>query len=186
MSKQIKLWFTLFPFSHQTIQSSASDWGAAAFGPLGLVHMCPLMYLVPLPLFNQFIMLSVGLYSIRSGPSTLILTRLDKASCFMLVLAVVLILLTELKPLSPVADPGPLMLGVLDRWTPTANVLQTQIPQISFHIELFPLEAKDSISLYTTPLSIWPSGFRGVPFLLFKIANVPSEWSIWTPGACLG
>ena len=24
MSKQIKLWFTLFPFSHQTIQSSAS------------------------------------------------------------------------------------------------------------------------------------------------------------------
>ena len=93
----------------------------------------------------------------------------------MLVLAVVLILLTELKPLSPVADPGPLMLGVLDRWTPTANALQTQIPQISFHIELCPLEAKDSISVYTTPLSIWPSGFRGVPFLLFKIANVPSE-----------
>ena len=99
MSKQIKLWFTLFPFSHQTIQSSASDWGAAAFGPLGPVHMCPIMCLVPLPLFNQFIMLSLGLYSIRSGPSTWILTRLDKASCFMLVLAVVLILLTELKPL---------------------------------------------------------------------------------------
>ena len=49
------------------------------------------------------------------------------------------------------ADPGPLMLGVLDRWTPTVNILQAQIAQISFHI--------DSISLYTTPLSIWLSGF---------------------------
>ena len=68
--------------------------------------MCPLMCLVPLPLFNQFIMLSVGLYSIRSGPSTLILSRLDKASCFMLVLAVVLLLLTELKPLSHSAVVG--------------------------------------------------------------------------------
>ena len=106
MSKQIKLWFTLFPFSHQTIQSSASDWGAAAFGPLGPVHVCPLMCVVPLPLFNQFIMLSGGLYSIRSGHSTLILTRLDKASCFMLVLAVVLILLTELKPFSHSAVVG--------------------------------------------------------------------------------
>ena len=64
--------------------------------------MCPLMCLVPLPLFNQFIMLSVGLYSIRSGPSTL----LDKASCYMLVLAVVLILLSELKPLSHSAVVG--------------------------------------------------------------------------------
>ena len=26
-----------------------------------------------------------------------------------------------------VADPGPLMLGVLDRWTPTVNILQAQI-----------------------------------------------------------
>ena len=68
-----------------------------------------------------------------------------------------------------VADPGPLMLGVLDRWTPTANVLQTQIPQNSFHIELCPLEAKDSISLYTTPLSIWPSGFRVVFFFIFVV-----------------
>ena len=86
-----------------TIPFQPSDYSvicAAAFGPLGPVHMCLLMCLVPLPLFNQFIMLSVGLYSIRSGPSTLILTRLDKASCFMLVLAVILILLTELKPLS--------------------------------------------------------------------------------------
>ena len=69
--------------------------------------------------------------------------------------------------MTSVADPGPLMLGVLDRWTPTANVLQTQIPQISFHIELCPLEAKDSISLYTTPLSIWPSGFRVFFFFHF-------------------
>ena len=86
-----------------TIPFQPSDYSvicAAAFGPLGPVHMCLLMCLVPLPLFNQFIMLSVGLYSRRSGPSTLILTRLDKASCFMLVLAVILILLTELKPLS--------------------------------------------------------------------------------------
>ena len=59
-----------------------------------------------------------------------------------------------------VADPGPLMLGALDRWTPTVNVLQTLIAQVSFHIELCSIEARDSISLYTTPLSIWLSGFR--------------------------
>ena len=47
----------------------------------------------------------------------------------------------------PVADPGPLMLGVLDRWTPTVNILQTQIAHISFHIELCPIEARYSISL---------------------------------------
>ena len=58
-----------------------------------------------------------------------------------------------------VADPGPLMLGVLDRWIPTVNILQTQIAQISFHIELCPIEARYSISLYITPLSIWLSGF---------------------------
>ena len=58
------------------------------------------------------------------------------------------------------------MLGVLDRWTPTVNVLQTLIAQISFHIELCPIEARDSISLYTTPLSIWPSGFRDVFFFI--------------------
>ena len=76
-----------------------------------------------------------------------------------------------------VADPGPPLLGVLDRWTPTVNVLQTRIAQISYHIELCPVKAKDSISLYTTPLSIWPSGFRDFffHFILFKIANVPSE-----------
>ena len=28
------------------------------------------------------------------------------------------------------------------------------------YIELCPIEARGSISLYTTPLSIWPSGFR--------------------------
>ena len=64
----------------------------------------------------------------------------------------------------PVADPGPLMLGVLDIWTPTVNVLQTQIAQTSFHIELCSIEARDSISLYTTPLGIWPSGFRDFCF----------------------
>ena len=76
-----------------------------------------------------------------------------------------------------VADPGPLMLGVLDWWTPTVNVLQTLITQISFHIELYPIEARDSISLYTTPLSIWPSGFRDFffHFNLSKKANVPDE-----------
>ena len=63
-----------------------------------------------------------------------------------------------------VADPGPLMLGVLGRWTPTVNVLQTLIAQISFHIEMCPIEAKNSISLYTSPLSIWPSDFRGFFF----------------------
>ena len=38
---------------------------------------------------------------------------------------------------STVADPGPLMMGVLDRWTPTVN------------IELCPIEARYSISLYS-------------------------------------
>ena len=47
----------------------------------------------------------------------------------------------------PVADPGPLMLGVLDRWTPTVNVIQTLIAQINFHIEQCPIEARDPISL---------------------------------------
>ena len=77
----------------------------------------------------------------------------------------------------PVADPGPLMLGVLDRWTPTVNVLQTLIVQISFHIEQCPIKARDPISLYTTPLSIWPSGFRDFFFILFclKKTNVPGE-----------
>ena len=56
------------------------------------------------------------------------------------------------------ADPGPLMLGVLDRWTPTVNILLTLVAQISFHIELRPIEARYFISLYTTPLSIWLSG----------------------------
>ena len=74
-----------------------------------------------------------------------------------------------------VADPGPLMLGVLDGWTPKVNILQTQIAQISFHIELCPIEARYSISLYTTPLSIWLSGFRDFfQLILFKKANVPS------------
>ena len=41
-----------------------------------------------------------------------------------------------------VADSGPLMLGVLDRWTPTVNVLHTLISQISFHIELCPIDAR--------------------------------------------
>ena len=52
------------------------------------------------------------------------------------------------------------MLGVLDRWTPTVNILLTLIAQISFHIELCPIEAMYSISLYSTPLSTWLSGFR--------------------------
>ena len=76
-----------------------------------------------------------------------------------------------------VADPGPLMLGVLDRWTPTVNVLQTLIALISFHIELCLIEARGPISLYITHLSIWPSGFRDFffHFILFKKANVPAS-----------
>ena len=71
------------------------------------------------------------------------------------------------------ADPGPLMLGVLDRWTPTVNVLQTLIAQISLHIELCPIETRGSISLYITPLSIWPSGFRDFfSFYLFKTGMI--------------
>ena len=84
------------------------------------------------------------------------------------------------RPESTVADPGPLMLGVLDRWTPTVNILQAQIAQISFHIELCPTEARYSISLYTTPLSIWLSGFRDFFFNLFclKKATVSDALSI--------
>ena len=70
-----------------------------------------------------------------------------------------------------VADPGPLMLGVLDRWTPTVNILLTLIAQISFHIELCPIEARYSISLYTTHLSIWLSGFRDFFFDLFCLKS---------------
>ena len=58
------------------------------------------------------------------------------------------------------------MLGVLDRWTPTVNVLHTLIAQISFRIEVCPIEARGSISLYITHLSIWPSSFRDF-FILF-------------------
>ena len=74
------------------------------------------------------------------------------------------------------ADPGPLMLGVLDRCTPTANILLTLIAQISFHIELCSREERYSISLYTTPLSIWLSGFRDFfsQFILFKKAMSPT------------
>ena len=66
------------------------------------------------------------------------------------------------------------MLGLLDRWTPTLNVSQTLIAQISFHIELCPIEERDLFSLYTTPLSNWPSGFRYIFFWFIK-ANVPGE-----------
>ena len=68
------------------------------------------------------------------------------------------------------------MLGVLDKWTPTVNILQTQIAQISFHIEMCPIEARYSISLYTTPLSIWLSGFRDFfQFILFKKQLSPAR-----------
>ena len=43
------------------------------------------------------------------------------------------------------------MLGVLDRWTPTVNVLQTLIAQISFHIELCPLEAETQLAYIPLP-----------------------------------
>ena len=75
------------------------------------------------------------------------------------------------------ADPGPLMLGVLDRWTPTVIVLQTLIAQISFHVELCPTEARGSISLYITPLIIWPSGFRDFFFILFCLKKQMSPAS---------
>ena len=58
-------------------------------------------------------------------PSTLILTRLDKASCFMLVLAVVLILLTELKPLSHSAVVGEIV----------SNIAQIH-KKIKYHLNL--------------------------------------------------
>ena len=77
--------------------------------------------------------------------------------------------------LSSVADLGPLMLGVLERWTPTVNILLTLIAQINFHIELCPIEARYSISLYTTPLSIWLSGFRDFfQVILFKKQMFPT------------
>ena len=75
----------------------------------------------------------------------------------------------------PVADPGPLMLGVLDTWTPTVNtcILQTLIAQTSLHIKLCTIEARDPISLYRSPeqLAFW--FLRKNLFILFKKANVP-------------
>ena len=73
----------------------------------------------------------------------------------------------QIKLYFAVADPGPLMLGVLDRWTPTVNVFQTLIALIRSHIELWTIEARGSISLYITHLSIWPSGFRDFFSLYF-------------------
>ena len=65
---------------------------------------------------------------------------------------------TDVTP-EAVADPGPLMLGVLDTWTPTVNtcILQTLIGQTSLHIELCTIEARDPISLYRSPeqLTFW-------------------------------
>ena len=54
---------------------------------------------------------------------------------------------------------------------------------ITDHIELCPIEARYSISLYTTSLSIWFSGFRDffVQITLFEKANVPAR-----EGASLG
>ena len=49
----------------------------------------------------------------------------------------------------PVADPGPLTLGVLDRVTPTVNTLQTLIAQINFHI--YGLGAKSQILSSVAP-----------------------------------
>ena len=66
------------------------------------------------------------------------------------------------------------MLGVLDRWTLTVNILQNAN---QFHIELCPIEARDSISIYTTPLSIWPSGFRDIFVILFCLKKQMSPAS---------
>ena len=43
------------------------------------------------------------------------------------------------------------MLGVLDRWTPTVNLLQTLIAQISFHIEMCPIEAIGQLAYIPHP-----------------------------------
>ena len=47
------------------------------------------------------------------------------------------------------------MLGVLDRWTPTVNILQTLIAQFSLHT--YKQETKLA---YTAPLSSWSYGLR--------------------------
>ena len=67
------------------------------------------------------------------------------------------------------------MLGVLDRWTPTVNtfILQTLIAQMSLHIELGPIEARYSISLYRSPEQLASWFQRKNLFILFKKANVP-------------
>ena len=52
-----------------------------------------------------------------------------------------------------VADPGPLTLGVLDRWTPTVNILKTLIVQISLHTYMQEIKLA-----YTAPLSSWSYG----------------------------
>ena len=74
-----------------------------------------------------------------------------------------------------VADPGPLMLGVLDRWTLTVNILQTQIAQISFHIELCPIEARYSISLYTKTQDAWLAEFMGLQAVGLMVLGIFSS-----------
>ena len=68
------------------------------------------------------------------------------------------------------ADPGPLTLGVLDRWTPIVNILQALIAQISSYT--YKQETKLA---YTAPLSSWSYGLRKDLYLLFNEANFPSE-----------
>ena len=62
------------------------------------------------------------------------------------------------------------MLGVLDKWTPTVNILLTLIALISFHIELCPIEARYSIS--PEHLAFW---FQRFFFNLFCLKKQMSQ-----------
>ena len=57
--------------------------------------------------------------------------------------------------MNAVADPGPLTLGVLDRWTPTVNILQKLIAQISLNTYM-----QETKLAYTAPQSSWSYGLR--------------------------
>ena len=53
----------------------------------------------------------------------------------------------------------------------------TNSTNISLHIEHCPIEARDPISLNTTPLSNMPSGFRDFFFILFCLKKQMSPAS---------
>ena len=71
-----------------------------------------------------------------------------------------------------VADPGRLMLGVLD--TDSQCITDTNSTNQFPYRTVSHRSKRLNKSIYTTPLSIWPSGFRDFFFILFCLKK--SKW----------